>query len=51
MIDGVRANLVQAIIDEDNANIDGLNFRRDKFSFALTNDDLHFLVYWLTSHS
>ena len=36
MIDGVRANLVQAIIDEDNANIDGLNFRRDKFgSFTM----------------
>ena len=40
MIDGVRAYLVQADIDEDNKNIDGLHFRRDKFgSFTMNFTD------------
>jgi len=41
MIDGVRAYLVQADIDEDNANIDGLHFRRDRFGSFSMNGSLH----------
>jgi hypothetical protein len=41
MIDGVRAYLVQADIDENNANIDGLHFRRDKFGSFTMNGSLH----------
>lgn len=41
MIDGVRAYLVQADIDEDNKNIDGLHFRRDRFGSFTMDGSIH----------
>jgi hypothetical protein len=41
MIDGVKAYLVQADINQDNANINGLHFRRDKFGSFSMNGSLH----------
>src|SRR5690554_2051519 len=41
MIDGVRAYLVQADIDQDIEKINGLHFRRDKFGSFMMNGSLH----------
>jgi uncharacterized protein YaaR (DUF327 family) len=41
MIDGVRAYLVQADIDQDIAKVNGLHFRRDKFGSFMMNGSLH----------